>query len=205
MKDKIMNSIKMIFSLCIVLGMFYGIYKIIGKIAYDSINFVNHVVGTTDKVVIVALISGVISIIGIVITSIIGKKLEYKLNINKYLFEKREKSYQEFIELVYDIQILTKNGNEMQPKEMVDRISKFSKQLTLWGSSKVIKKWLQFRRCSVEEQKNTTEALFVMENIIFEIRKDMGQKGKLDKGDLLSFFVNDIDKYLPIKGKNTKK
>ena len=200
-----MNSIKMIFSLCIVLGMFYGIYKIIGKIAYDSINFVNHVVGTTDKVVIVALISGVISIIGIVITSIIGKKLEYKLNINKYLFEKREKSYQEFIELVYDIQILTKNGNEMQPKEMVDRISKFSKQLTLWGSSKVIKKWLQFRRCSVEEQKNTTEALFVMENIIFEIRKDMGQKGKLDKGDLLSFFVNDIDKYLPIKGKNTKK
>ena len=204
MKDKIMNSIKMIFSLCIVLGMFYGIYKIIGKIAYDSINFVNHVVGTTDKVVIVALISGVISIIGIVITSIIGKKLEYKLNINKYLFEKREKSYQEFIELVYDIQILTKNGNEMQPKEMIDRISKFSKQLTLWGSSEVIKKWLLFRKFSAEKQRNTTDLLFVMEDIIFEIRKDMGQKGKLNKGDLLSFFVSDIDKYLLLKGKNTK-
>lgn len=32
-----------------------------------------------------------------------------------------------------------------------------------------------------------------MENIIYEIRKDVGLGRKLKKGDMLSFFINDIE------------
>lgn len=43
----------------------------------------------------------------------------------------------------------------------------------------------------------------MLEEIIFEIRKDMGQKKSgLEKGDILAFFVNDIEDYLPKDKKN---
>lgn len=36
---------------------------------------------------------------------------------------------------------------------MLDDILSFSKKLTLWGSNKVIKKWLAFRKMSQAENK----------------------------------------------------
>ena len=86
---------------------------------------------------------------------------------------------------------------------MIDDISNFSQALTLWGSSRVIKKWIKFREI-IQENPAKTENLFILEEIVFEIRKDMGQKRKgLKQGDLLSFFVNDIKNHLP-KNKNNK-
>lgn len=62
-------------------------------------------------------------------------------------------------------------------------MSDFSKGLTLWGSNKVVKKWLRYRKA-------------LLEDIIYEIRKDVGQRKKLGKGDMLSFFINDIENLL---------
>ena len=36
-------------------------------------------------------------------------------------------------------------------------------------------------------------ALLLLEDIIFEIRKDVGQRKRLGKGDVLSIFINDIE------------
>lgn len=149
-----------------------------------------------DAVIIVALITGAVSIFGVVLSSIVAKILEYRQNTKRYLYEKREEPYSEFIEMVYKLQQNIKNKKGYSEEEMLADIVKFSKKLTLWGSDKVIKKWLKFREIGQEPDKKT-ENLFILEDIIFEIRKDMGQKkGKLKKGDLLSFFVNDIRQYL---------
>lgn len=149
-----------------------------------------------DAVIIVALITGAVSILGVVLSSIVAKILEYRQNTKRYLYEKREEPYSEFIEMVYKLQQNIKNKKVYSEEEMLADIVKFSKKLTLWGSDKVIKKWLRFREIGQEPNKKT-ENLFILEDIIFEIRKDMGQKrGKLKKGDLLSFFVNDIRQYL---------
>lgn len=151
-----------------------------------------------DAVVIVALITGSVSILGVVISSIVSKIIEYRQNTKRYLYEKKEEPYSEFIELVYKIQDNVKGNKEYTEKEMLDDIFSFSKKLTLWGSSKVIRKWLAFRKISQEQNDNLTDNLFILEEIIFEIRKDMGQKKSgLKQGDILSFFVNDIDDYLP--------
>lgn len=45
------------------------------------------------------------------------------------------------------------------------------------------------------------QTLLQMEEIIYEIRKDVGLGRKLKKGDMLSLFVNDIEEALN-KGKN---
>ena len=151
-----------------------------------------------DAVVIVALITGSVSILGVVISSIVSKIIEYRQNIKRYLYEKKEEPYSEFIEMVYKIQENVKENKEYNDKEILDDIFSFSKKLTLWGSSKVIRKWLAFCKISQEQNGNPTDNLFILEEIIFEIRKDMGQKKSgLEKGDILAFFVNDIEDYLP--------
>lgn len=158
--------------------------------------FVNRL-SNMDAVVIVALITGSVSILGVVISSIVSKIVEYRQNTKRYLYEKKEEPYSEFIEMVYKIQEKGKAKENINDEEMLDDIFSFSKKLTLWGSNKVIRKWLAFRKIS-QEQNDNTENLFMLEEIIFEIRKDMGQKKSgLEKGDILTFFVNDIEDYLP--------
>ena len=152
-----------------------------------------------DAVIIVALITGAVSILGVVLSAIVAKILEYRQNTKRYLYEKREEPYSEFIEMVYKLQQSTKGTLAYPEDELLADIVKFSKKLTLWGSDRVIKKWLKFRENGLDANK-AAENLFILEDIIFEIRKGMGQrKGKLEKGDLLAFFVNDIRKYTPRK------
>lgn len=151
-----------------------------------------------DAVVIVALITGSVSILGVVISSIVSKLIEYQQKTKRYLYEKKEEPYSEFIEMVYKLQDSERGNKEYCEKELLDDTISFSKKLTLWGSSKVIKKWLDFRKKSQEQNDNRTDILFILEEIIFEIRKDMGQKKSgLKQGDILAFFVNDIKDYLP--------
>lgn len=76
--------------------------------------------------------------------------------------------------------------------QMLEDLSQFSKQITLWGSSRVVNKWVKFRENGTNPelaQKN----LLLLEDIMNEMRKDLGLR-KTKKGNLLAFFVNDIKK-----------
>ncbi len=204
---KVKEILNMMYSLGIVallLFMTYILIKNIGILIIKGIEKISSITSSMDSVVIVALITGGISIVTVVISSIISKLIEYKQITKRYLYEKREKPYSEFISMVYKLQTSQKNGKEEYTQtQMIDDISNFSQALTLWGSSRVIKKWIKFREI-IQENPAKTENLFILEEIVFEIRKDMGQKRKgLKQGDLLSFFVNDIKNHLP-KNKNNK-
>jgi hypothetical protein len=80
----------------------------------------------------------------------------------------------------------------------------------IWGSDDVFKEFATFRRQSValaakrqqtlpqgELSAESLQALLTFEKLLYAIRADVGHKNKgLVEGDLLSLFVNDIDKYL---------
>jgi hypothetical protein len=52
-----------------------------------------------------------------------------------------------------------------------------------------------------EVKKNPMNLMFSYENVLREIRKDLGHKNKnLGKGKLLSLFINDISKYVDADG-----
>lgn len=193
-----LNSIKdTIIGLLILVIMGYVIVWLFG-LFLGYIGSIVKSMSNMDAVVIVALITGSVSILGVVISSIVSKIIEYRQNIKRYLYEKKEEPYSEFIEMVYKLQNSVRENKEYSEKEILDDIFSFSKKLTLWGSSKVIRKWLAFRKISQEQNDNPTDNLFMLEEIIFEIRKDMGQKKNgLKQGDILAFFVNDIKNYLP--------
>ena len=80
----------------------------------------------------------------------------------------------------------------MTESDKFKMMSEFSKGLTLWGSNKVVKKWLIYRKAAMENM-SPERSLLLLEDIIFEIRKDVGQRKRLGKGDVLSIFINDIE------------
>ena len=151
-----------------------------------------------DAVIIVALITGAVSIIGVVFSSIVAKYIDYQRNRQEYLAQKREVPYTEFVEMIYKVLDLTKKETGYDECEMTDDIEKFSKQLTLWGSHRVVSKWVEFRRIGSDPEAAKNN-LLIMEEIMNEMRHDLGLK-RVKQGQLLTFFINDIQEQL----KNTK-
>lgn len=184
-----------VLGICVVF-LIWAIQAILDIVA-GAVNKIALVTSNLDAVIIVALITGGVSISGVVVSSIVSKILEYRQAAKRYLYEKREEPYSQFVEMVYKIQQKSKNNDAYTEEEMTEDVIQFSKKLTLWGSNKVIKKWLHFRTESQSPNAGSPDNLFILEDIIFEIRKDMGQKkGFLDKGDLLAFFINDIKAHI---------
>ena len=163
----------------------------------EFVVFLSEFVSNTDKLIVVAMITGSVSIVGVVISSIIAKYVEYKYNVKKYLYDKREEPYKQFIEIIYKLMEDTKKpeNEKMTEEQMVKMFIEFSKGLTLWGSNRVVKKWLRYRQMVIDSTGNVDakKMMFVLEDIIYEIRKDVGLGRKLGKGDMLSFFINDIE------------
>ena len=140
-----------------------------------------------DAVIIVALITGAISLV----VTIISKVIDYKNSRKQYLAQKREKPYEEFINMVYKVQRNTKIPDSYTEEEMIKDYKAFSEALTLWGSKNVAEKWVKFRLNN--NNVSAEEMMYTLEDILNEMRSDMGVK-KLNKGTLLSFFINDLDK-----------
>lgn len=184
-------ALNVLLSLFILFVVFWGVqylFKQIGELLIWMLSTVSKL----DAVVIVALITGAVSIIGVVISSVFSKYIEYKKTRQNYLAQKREVPYGQFIDMIYKMQKSSKNNETYTQEEMISDISKFSKQLTLWGSHRVVNKWVEFREKGADP-KSAKENLFLMDDIMNEMRHDLGLK-KVKKGNLLAFFINDIKK-----------
>lgn len=173
-----------------ICGISLWLLKLLYNIIISGIIKLTEVASKLDAVVIVALITGLVSIIGVIISSIIAKIVDYRKSRQEYLTQKREKPYGEFVEMIYQVQKNVKDPGTYSNKQMLDDLSKFSKQITLWGSSRVINKWIEFRENGSDPEKAKNN-LFLMEEIMNDMRKDLGLK-KVKKGNLLGFFINDI-------------
>lgn len=171
-------------------GFSIWLIKLLCNIIINGIIKLTEVASKLDAVVIVALITGLVSITGVIISSIVAKIVDYRKSRQEYLTQKREKPYGEFVEMIYQVQKNAKEPGAYSDEQMLEDLSKFSKQITLWGSSRVINKWIEFRENGPDPEKAKNN-LFLMEEIMNDMRKDLGLK-KVKKGNLLGFFINDI-------------
>lgn len=189
-------TILAIFAL-IIMGAIWFFFSCLGSGIERLVAFLKKFVNTTDKVIVVALITGMVSIVSVFFSSVIAKIIDYRYNVKKYLYDKREGPYEQFIDMIYTIMEDTKKpvDKRMTEVNMNKMVLEFSRGLTLWGSNRVVKKWLKYRKAT-QENMNPEGVLFLLEDIIYEIRRDVGQRKKLGKGDMLSFFINDIEKLL---------
>ncbi len=189
--------LNLLFGFLLLIGLaLLGLYVVyyVGRTVSSWLNimlaWLKSVASNLDAVIIVALITAAVSIISVIISSIVSKIIDYKKNRQVYLTQKREEPYAEFVDMIYKLQSNINNPNTYTTEMMISDMAKFSKQITLWGSSKVVKQWVAFRdTCTTTDAKY--ENLFRLEKIMNSMRKDLGLK-RTKKGDLLAFFINDI-------------
>lgn len=108
---RIKEFINMIYTLAIFavfLFMIYLMIKYTGFLIIKGFEKITHITSNTNNLVIVAIITGGISIATALITSVIAKIIEYRQITKRYLYEKREKPYSEFIAMVYKLQMSNK-------------------------------------------------------------------------------------------------
>lgn len=158
---------------------FIWLLKLLYNAIINGIIKLTEVASKLDVVIIVALITGLVSITGVIINSVVAKIVDYRKSRQEYLTQKREKPYGEFVEMIYQVQKNVKEPGTYSDKQMLEDLSKFSKQITLWGSSQVINKWIEFRENGADPEKAKNN-LFLMEEIMNDMRKDLGVK-KLKK------------------------
>ena len=91
-----------------------------------------------------------------------------------------------------------KKGAPVSEAEILDFLQGFVEKITVWGSDDVLKAVIAFKsQASDVTAQDPAKSLFVLENMLFAIRRDLGHKNKnLKQGDLLSLFVTDIDQHL---------
>lgn len=89
-----------------------------------------------DAVIIVALITGCVSIVGVLISSIIAKRIDYKRSRQEYLAKKREEPYGQFVDMVYKIQQNSKKQTVIQRHKCWQTCLCFQSRLLYGGPQK---------------------------------------------------------------------
>ncbi|KXB64285.1 hypothetical protein HMPREF1868_00094 [Olsenella sp. DNF00959] len=129
--------------LAIVLIVVCGIAVLISLAAPGVTAFFSSL-SALDSAIVVALITATVS----VITYVSGSIANSIMKRNEYLRMHREKPYMQLISMFYDFQTQTKTGKEFTQEELINLFNQFTKELTLWGSSKAIKVWGNWRVAS---------------------------------------------------------
>lgn len=146
-----------------------------------------------DAAIAVALITGCVSIFTMVFGSILKEYLSYRYQKLEFVRDRRERPYRKLVEINFKMLRNSKMSQEYTAKEMMDDYYEFGQELALWGSAKAIKLWDEWRLASFNGKTDAAELLLLMDKIMFQLRKDMGQKGHLTQGDILKLYINDFD------------
>lgn len=162
----------------------------------DSIAALLSTLSTIDVAIVVALITGCVSIVTVIGGGIANNYLAYRQRNSEYLREHRAQAYEKLIEIVYKMLMKSKKKEQYSADEMLSDMNDFNQSLTLWGSSKAIRLWNEWRLATVGKQPSASELLFAMEKVLIQLRRDMGQGRGLKRGDLLKLFINDVDTLL---------
>lgn len=100
-----------------------------------------------------------------------------------------------------DPSLKTKEEQEKFQEEKINKLVKFvadnNGELITWASDEVLKEWSLYRKIALSKEDQGMKLMFQTEKLFYAIRKDLGHKNKnLVTGDILRFFVNDIDEVI---------
>jgi hypothetical protein len=142
---------------------------------------------------------GFVTVLGSVTVVVYAKRQERKRENEFELRKKKAVVYEEFVEVLFgSIFAVNAQQGPTQQGDPIDDLRKLTRQMVPWAADGVIRKFSNFRRTLLHgantghlEQSDT---LLLLEGILLEIRKDLGHKNeKLNPGDLLTLFINDLD------------
>jgi hypothetical protein len=124
--------------------------------------------------------AGLIGLLGMVVVALVTNYQSRKREINARHFAEKREGYMHMIDLLFDIILNVKQGEEVSEQEMVKKIMPFKKALIIWGSPQIIESWNNFEIQS-ESGLSPEQMLQEMEKILRAIRKDLGHDDRMLK------------------------
>lgn len=154
-----------------------------------------------DINVLLAIIASIITIIGY----FISKHIEKSKIIEQQIRNQKLPVYEEFINFLIETTKKTKTNKPISDKEIKEIgifFTKMNVNSILWLSDKTLKSYSNWKNelitfSNIETQSNhdISKVFHSLETLILDIRKDIGHKNKnINKGDILSLFINDLHK-----------
>lgn len=175
-----------------ILLIFLGSLVILGWLIFNAISELSIRELTPILTIMIPAIVAIITAGATIYAAIRTKSAERIKEIEQELRKQKAPIYEGFSEFLLG-KVLK---NEASEDEMKEFVINFSQKMLVWGGDDVIKAWVDFRKNIVNEEFQY-EGLFLMENVIFAIRSDMGHSNRgLKQGDLLTLFINDMEKVL---------
>ena len=141
------------------------------------------------------LIVGILVFISTILGFIIKVQHDKILSIKNQISDRKYNVYNEIFSIFFDIMREGKGfTKKLKPNDLPDRIIKVKKDLLIYGTDEIIKKFTEWNvNCNNPNQMLNFQnylALFIL------IRKDMGyKKSKLTEKDILRIIMGDDDEY----------
>ena len=141
------------------------------------------------------LIVGILVSISTILGFIIKVQHDKILSIKNQISDRKYNVYNEIFSIFFDIMREGKGfTKKLKPNDLPDRIIKVKKDLLIYGTDEIIKKFTEWNvNCNNPNQMLNFQnylALFIL------IRKDMGyKKSKLTEKDILRIIMGDDDEY----------
>ncbi|MGD1859847.1 MAG: hypothetical protein ACFB0E_07740 [Leptolyngbyaceae cyanobacterium] len=152
-------------SICFIAWLFY---KAIIAIIFGILSL--------ESDIAVAVIAASASISVSLMSLVVSKYLESRAAITQEIRAKKIPIYEELISFVMRVVFAQRLGLEpVTEDELMEFMAEFTEKITVWGSDDVIKVWRKFR-LSAASGSNTQSILFMYEDILLAIRKDLGHK-----------------------------
>lgn len=156
--------------------------------------------------------ASIIQVIGIVSVAIVSyftsKSVENRRAFESSIRKNKVELYDKYISFYFEVFSNEELGLRPTQEEMTKFIVNSNPAIVTYASNGVIKKMGKLR-LNIMSNENTTNSLFLIEDIMVEMRKDLGHsRNGFKKGDIMRLTVNDIDNYIdikPDKNNNVKK
>ncbi|WP_406383179.1 hypothetical protein OHU25_29100 [Streptomyces sp. NBC_00117] len=181
--------IKGIGSLAVLAALLFGAVEVIAFLARYVGHQVFHGVNPT---VAAAALTAMATVLITVATLVIGRYIERQKAVEA---EIRASKIPVYTRLVSGLMRTVLNPDSSNADELVQFLREITPDLITWASDDVLLAWSKFKR---EAQVLVSEdTVFGFEELLSAIRRDFGHSGnKVQEGDLLALFINDIDEQL---------
>lgn len=182
--DKIGYFIGQIIAWLIILGclilVIFGIYHLL-----DIVNWIAELfktLGRLDAVIIVAIIGAFATFIA----NIFSKHSDHKFELRKYLSDKREESYEDFLKIFFELMEENTNSDKTEETDIPERLNKFKQTILLYSSKRTYKAFVKYWD-SVTQTEDVDLQMKLMQKVVSEMRRDAG--AGLIRNDIISNII----------------
>lgn len=172
------------------IGLF--IIAVISVGAYFAISYLIGLILALDKQISATIIATSGTILTAVATLVFTQYLSKKREILEAHRPNKIQAYKRFMELMISVlKKIKKDNNILEdgklPEDLQDLYFALQSDMIIWGAPNVLRAYQNFRA-----QPPKDNILFVIDDVLQEIRKDLGhKKGNLKRGDLIKLFLID--------------